>query len=80
MVHEALPHLWLYYKRMAENLARVVQTGGSVEVARAIHRGSAERADGGCICSACGLEYIQHPQLLEMPTFHLLCDGKVVKL
>lgn len=37
------------------------------------------RASGDCVCADCGLayrEHVEHP----MPTFHVLCDGSLVKL
>jgi len=38
-----------------------------------------ERAGGGVECSACGLEYVEHPKgTMEFLT--LLCDGTQVKL
>jgi hypothetical protein len=37
------------------------------------------RADGECLCDKCGLWYLDHPEVFETPTFHLLCNGRVVK-
>ncbi len=38
------------------------------------------RASGDCICSVCNLPYKEHPELQEVPTFHLLCNKQWVKL
>lgn len=39
-----------------------------------------DRADGGCICTVCGLEYRKHTQVAGYPTFKQLCDSRIVKL
>jgi len=38
------------------------------------------RAEGGCLCSACGQEYRAHPCDRMWDFLHVLCDGKRVKL
>lgn len=35
------------------------------------------RVGGDAICEKCHLEYRQHPEL--EPTFHLRCDGTILK-
>lgn len=40
------------------------------------------RADGRCLCAACGKPYDEHPQhpdYLEIPTLVVACDGAPVK-
>lgn len=41
--------------------------------------GKYERAGGDVECESCRLKYFEHPQIPELPTFHLICSGKVVK-
>lgn len=38
------------------------------------------RAEGGCLCPVCGLEYRTHPRDRVWECLHVLCDGKRVKL
>jgi hypothetical protein len=38
-----------------------------------------ERAGGDCLCPTCLLPYRDHPTHPD-PTFHVVCDGSVVKL
>ena len=40
----------------------------------------AMRAGGDVECEDCRLPYFEHPQVADMPTFHILCNRKVVKL
>lgn len=35
------------------------------------------RASGDCVCEACGETYGRHPEIRA--TFHVLCDGRLVK-
>lgn len=44
-----------------------------------VSQGEFLRAHGECKCPDCGLEYRKHPAWKEAPTFHLLCDGSVIK-
>ncbi len=39
-----------------------------------------ERAGGICVCATCGFEYRDHVVYPDISTFHLLCDGSIVKL
>jgi len=61
------------YRRMAREMAAQVPIHPDVLL-------DCMRAAGDALCSVCGLEYIEHPQLANLPTFHLTCTGKVVKL
>lgn len=61
------------YKRMAREMAAQVPIDRDALL-------DCMRAAGDALCSVCGLEYIEHPQLANLPTFHLTCAGKVVKL
>ena len=36
-------------------------------------------ASSDVVCPECRLRYGDHPQIPEMPTFHAVCDGTVVK-
>ena len=38
------------------------------------------RAGGDVMCPGCNLTYSSHPGYPDFPTFHVLCDGSVVKL
>lgn len=38
------------------------------------------RADGSCECPVCGQTYSRHPHYPLCTIFHILCDGKLVKL
>ena len=42
--------------------------------------GRYERASGMVDCEGCGQFYLDHPQIEDYPTFHALCDGRIVKL
>lgn len=44
-----------------------------------LEQGRYERAGGDVECKICRQPYFLHPQLPELPTFHLLCDGSIVK-
>lgn len=41
--------------------------------------GRYERAGGDVECKDCGQLYVEHPQIQDYPTFHALCDGRIVK-
>lgn len=45
----------------------------------AIEEGKYERVGGDAECSICRLTYLEHPELPGFPTFHLVCNGKIVK-
>lgn len=47
--------------------------------AYAIVCGAYERAGGNAVCPTCRLELMEHPQVNDYPTFHVLCDGSIVK-
>lgn len=40
----------------------------------------AMRAGGDVECEVCRLPYVEHPEIADLPTFHILCNRKVVKL
>jgi hypothetical protein len=45
----------------------------------AIEEGKYERAGGDAGCRVCRLAFFEHPQLPNLPTFHMLCNGNIVK-
>lgn len=45
----------------------------------AIEEGKYERAGGDVECHTCHLLYFEHPELPKWPTFHMLCNGEIVK-
>jgi len=61
------------YRQMSRNMASQVAVSEDAIL-------DCMRAAGDAVCPACRLEYIEHPQLANLPTFHLICSGKVVKL
>lgn len=44
-----------------------------------MEEGKYERSGGDVECKACGVLYYDHPELPKLPTFHMLCDGRIVK-
>ena len=44
-----------------------------------VQEGKFLRADGECLCPVCNKEYRQHLKWKEAPTFHLLCNGRIIK-
>lgn len=42
--------------------------------------GRYERAAGDVDCKECGQLYVEHPQIQDYASFHMLCDGRIVKL
>lgn len=65
--------LWMGYRRMARRMASMID---SERYATPLAEFS--RVDGGVLCSDCGIAFVEHPEV-GWPTFHLLCDGTVVK-
>lgn len=63
---------WRCYQRMARRMAALIPRS-QIRIDDFI------RADGRVICEECGLNYFDHPELMGMPTFHLLCTGLVIK-
>lgn len=57
----------------ADRVPKDVQTA-------AISDGNYQRAGGDAECSICRLPLIEHPQIPEWATFHVVCDGRTVKL
>lgn len=47
--------------------------------APAMEEGKYERASADVECVHCRRTYTEHPQLPGLPTFHMICDGKIVK-
>ncbi len=45
----------------------------------AIEDGKYERAGGDAECRDCRIVFCEHPQLPGLPTFHMLCNGSIVK-
>jgi hypothetical protein len=45
----------------------------------AMEEGKYDRASGEAECSVCRQVYMEHPQLTDLPTFHMLCSGEIVK-
>lgn len=44
-----------------------------------MEEGKYERAGGNVDCVSCRRLYVEHPELPGLPTFHMLCSGKIVK-
>jgi hypothetical protein len=59
------------YQLMARYMAQQIPVGDLYE--------KFYRAGGDVICALCRLEYTLHPEIKDMPTFHRLCNGEVVK-
>jgi len=64
----------LKFKRMAQKMAALTDAA-----LRAIG-GDYVRAGGDAECLECLLPYIDHPDILGLTTFHLICNGQIVKL
>jgi hypothetical protein len=62
---------WRCYQRMARRMAALIPKS-QIEM-------DFERADGRCVCQECGLYFLDHPEVANMPTFHILCSGRTVK-
>lgn len=45
----------------------------------ALENGRYERAGGDVLCKECRVMFSEHPQLPGLPTFHMLCNGDIVK-
>jgi len=70
---ERLEILIRRYKRMIRELATHIKVSEEAIL-------DCWRAGGEALCERCGLEYLEHPQIPDYPTFHLICTGRVVKL
>lgn len=46
----------------------------------ALREGRYERCGGDAECPICRLPLFEHPEIPALPTFHLLCDHRIVKL
>jgi hypothetical protein len=42
--------------------------------------GKYERAGGDVECPDCRQTYVEHPELPNFPSFHMVCSGKIYKL
>jgi hypothetical protein len=60
------------FRRMARNMAALIPR-------TSVPMDEFTRAAGEGLCAECGLMYFDHPDVRETPTFHLLCNGRVVK-
>jgi hypothetical protein len=45
----------------------------------AMEDGKYERVGGDVECKVCRQTYFEHPQLPNLPTFHIICGGTIVK-
>lgn len=45
----------------------------------AMEAGKYDRASGDAECTDCRMVLREHPQLPNLPTFHMLCNGEIVK-
>ena len=41
--------------------------------------GKYERAGGNVECPECLQTYVEHPELPNFPTFHMVCSGEIIK-
>lgn len=64
---------WRSFRRMARNVARLIEIPEW-------KLNEASRASGIVVCRMCELPYHAHPNAETKEHFHLLCDGRVVKL
>lgn len=64
------------FKIMASQMAMHADPGFWLS---AIEEGKYERAGGDVECKLCRQIYMDHPQLPDLPTFHMLCSGEIVK-
>jgi hypothetical protein len=62
------------YKRMARNIARALERRAFDE-----DDYDADRFGGNAICPHCGIQYLNHPQLVPCD-LHVTCEGQLVKL
>lgn len=65
------------FQRMARNMFAGLDPGGWRSKMEA---GNYVRAAGNAECKGCGMLYLEHPQLPDLPTFHLLCTFEIVKI
>lgn len=61
------------YRAQARNMAKLI-------VIPKDNLYDAMRCDGAVECLDCRLPYRDHPEIEGFPTFHIRCDGKVLKL
>jgi hypothetical protein len=66
-------------KRGFQIMTRRVADATAASLKQLVLDGKYERAGGDVECDTCRLQYFEHPQIPEFPTFHLICSGKVVK-
>lgn len=67
-------------RRGFQVMARKLATWSSQHWEMLMDDGKYERCGTDAECSECRQTYIEHPQLEGFPTFHITCNGKIVKL
>jgi hypothetical protein len=67
-------------RRGFQIMARKLATYSSQHWEWLMDDGKYERCAGDAECSECRHVYLEHPQLEGFPTFHVTCNGKIVKL
>jgi hypothetical protein len=66
-------------KRGFQIMTRKVADAMAAPLKQLVLDGKYERAGGDVECEICRLKYFEHPQVPDLPTFHLICSGSVVK-
>ena len=64
------------FQVMARHMVMVVSSGALLSD---LENGKYERVSGEVECQDCRHLYLEHPHIPKMPTFHILCNGKIVK-